>query len=288
MENKITGLVNMPNADYHAGPGISKSHLDAISGGTPLHYWSKYLDPNRERPEPTPAMVLGSAVHSAILEPDVFPTEYTTVPENAPNRPTAAQRNAKNPSTGTLLAIDYWDEFEAANKGKVILSPGDYSFCLQMRDAVNRHPLASRILGSGKAEQSFFAIDDETGELVKCRTDWLADNGLIADVKTTESASPANFGKSVANFRYYVQAAFYSDILQQLYGEAPPAFVFLAVEKTPPFAVAVYFATPEQIELGREYYRKDLNLIAECKRTGNWPGYPDEALPIELPRWFTR
>ena len=89
------GLVECSNDQYHGGPGVSKSHLDAIAGASPLHYWHKYINPNRERAEPSQALIMGSAIHSIVLEPDLFTGEYITVPEDAPKRATKAQINAK-------------------------------------------------------------------------------------------------------------------------------------------------------------------------------------------------
>jgi exodeoxyribonuclease VIII len=61
--------------------------------------------------------------------------------------------------------------------------------------------------------------------------------------------------------------------------------VFLVVEKKPPYAVAVYVLDPESIALGRAEYRRDLQLYAECKRTGVWPGYGDKIQTIGVPQW---
>src|SRR5690606_39465824 len=61
---------SMSNEEYHSLPdSISKSGLDLIAR-SPAHY--RYA----ERREPTRAMVIGTAIHAAILEPDVFATEY--------------------------------------------------------------------------------------------------------------------------------------------------------------------------------------------------------------------
>jgi hypothetical protein len=40
------------NADYHADPAISASHLKAVMQ-SPYHYWSRFLDPQRPTVEPT-------------------------------------------------------------------------------------------------------------------------------------------------------------------------------------------------------------------------------------------
>lgn len=265
------GLVEMSNDEYHAGPGISKSHLDTIAGKSPLHYWAKYLDPNRVREEPTPAMQLGSAIHCAILEPDLLAAQYVANP-GIDRRSNAGKAE--------------YAAFCAEHAGKVILPDEDYQACLRVRDAVLLHPVVRGLLAGGKAEQSFFAIDRETGELIKCRTDYLHDSGaLVVDVKSTDDASPTGFAKSVANFRYHIQPPWYFDVLEAAFGETPANWVFLAVEKKPPYAIGAYFVHPEDVRRAREVARRDLMRIIECKRAGLFPDYAAEVLPLELPRW---
>lgn len=265
------GLVECTNDEYHSGPGISKSHLDAIAGKSPLHYWHKYINPERKRNPPTPAMIMGSAVHSAILEPDLFPSEYVESP--------GFDRRTKNGKADA-------EAFEQANAGKVVLGPDDYATCLAVRDAVHRHPVASGLLHGGKAEQSFYAVDEETGELIKCRTDYLHDSGaMIVDVKTTDDASPSGFGKSAANYRYPMQTAWYNHVLDTAFGEHPANWVFLAVEKEPPFAIGIYVTEADQVERAAIAARENLLRIAECKRSGRWDDYGITPQGLLLPAW---
>lgn len=264
------GLVDCTNDEYHRGPGVSKSHLDAIAGASPKHYWHKYLNPDRVREEPTPAMVLGSAIHSAILEPDLFPLEYVADP--GINRRTNAGKAE-------------YEAFVAENAGKTVLNDEQMQTCLMVRDAVHLHPVAAGLLQGGKAEQSFYAIDNETGELIKCRTDYLAGD-LIVDVKSTEDASPDGFGKSAANFRYPMQVAWYRHVMDSAFGEHPPHWVFLAVEKKPPHAIGIYFPVAEDVQRARLACRRDLMRIVQHKRANHWPDYGAEALPLSLPPWW--
>ncbi len=266
------GLVECSNDAYHAGPGISKSHLDAIANASPLHYWHKYLNPNRERSEPTPAMIMGSAVHSAVLEPDLFPSEYVQAPQGINKRTNAGKAE--------------FAAFEEANKGKIVLEPEDWETCLAVRDAVYRHPVAGGLLTGGKAEQSFYAIDPETGELIKCRTDYMHDSGaMIVDLKTTDDASPNGFGKSAANFRYPIQTAWYNGVLDAAFGEHPTDWVFLAVEKKPPYAIGIYFTEADQVARANIAARRDLQRIVEHKRSGEWPDFGITPQPLALPAW---
>lgn len=264
------GLVERTNAQYHQGPGVSKSQLDAIASGSPRHYWHRYINPDRERDEPTPALVLGSAVHSIILEPDLFATEYVANP--------GIERRS-NAGKAEYAA------FVAENKGKTILDDDQMQTCLAIRDAVHAHPVAAGLLRGGQAEQSFYAIDAETGELIKCRTDYLAGD-LIVDVKTTEDASPNGFGKSAANFRYPVQVAWYRHVMESAFGEAPPHWVFLAVEKKPPYALGIYFPDNADVQRAALAARRDFMRIVEHKRADHWPDYGSEVLPLSLPAWW--
>jgi hypothetical protein len=70
------------NADYHADPAISASHLKAVMQ-SPYHYWSRFLDPKRPPMEPTSAMRLGSLAHCAVLEPDELSKRYAIAPDRA-------------------------------------------------------------------------------------------------------------------------------------------------------------------------------------------------------------
>lgn len=266
------GLVECTNDQYHRGPGISKSHLDKIAGASPKHYWHHYLNPDREPEEPTPAKVLGTAIHSIILEPDTFKDAY------AVNPGIDRRSNAGKAEYAAFLA-------EAGTK--TIITDDQQQACFAIRDAVHAHPLASGLLTGGKAEQSFYAVDNETGQLIKCRTDYLPDNGsMIVDVKSTDDASPSGFGKSAANFRYPVQVAWYHRVLDAAFGEHPPHWVFLAFEKDPPYAIGVYFADPVDTARAALAAQRDFMRIVEHRRSNYWPDYGTEALPLTLPTWW--
>lgn len=257
----------MNNAEYHRHPAVGKSHLDAISR-SPLHYWARYVDPNRVEPEPTAAMQLGSAVHTKILEPHLFEQEYALAP--------AVDRRTKDGKQA-------WAD--AAAGGATLLSAADWDVLLGMDDAVRRHLAASRLLGrAGAAETSHLWVDSVTGIQCKCRPDWLTEDGWVVDLKTTEDASPSGFAKSAANFRYHVQAAWYLDGLRAC-GLEPKGFIFIAVEKRPPYAVATYLAADDMIAAGQAEARRCLDRIAECRANDNWPGYGDTVQLLSLPKW---
>src|SRR5690554_8185442 len=76
----------MSNEEYHDLPdSISKSGLDLIVR-SPAHY--RFA----EHREPTRAMVIGTAIHAAILEPDVFATEYLLLRDITDRRSRSEER----------------------------------------------------------------------------------------------------------------------------------------------------------------------------------------------------
>jgi exodeoxyribonuclease VIII len=254
----------LSNAAYHDHPAVSKSHLDEVHKSG-RHYWARYLDPERVKPQPTPAMELGSGFHAMVLEPDVYENDFVTAPEI--KRTTKAGR-------------EEWAAFLNANKKKTVLTVDQVELLRSMTEAVMSHPAASTILRlKGEAEQTYTWTDDQTGEACKCRPDWHAE-GLVVDLKSTVDASPDGFAKSVNNFRYHVQANWY------LRG-TPNAeqFVFIACEKTPPFAVAVYVASPEMVAAGGRAADQDLARLAEYRRENVWPSYSNQIETLNLPRW---
>lgn len=185
------------------------------------------------------------------------------------------------------LWSDVLAEWQQNNPGRIVLTPEQWEQLHAMAAAVHAHPAAGALLTSvpGEAEKSVYWRDSTTGVLCRCRPDWWRDDNVIVDLKTTEDASPEGFAKSIANWRYDVQAAYYLDGIQQATRKRPKAFVFIAVEKKPPYGVGVYVLDSDSLELGRAQYQHDLRVYAECVRTGEWPGYGDKIQTISLPAW---
>lgn len=260
----------MTNEEYHAHPAIGNSGLTAIAR-SPAHYYAQFLAPDRQPREPTPDMEFGTAVHCAVLEPQRFESEYIAAPK--------FDRRTKQGKQDA-------EAFEAANAGRLFLPQDQLDACRRVRDSVHGNPAVSVLLASGEAERSIFWTDDDTGVQCKCRPDWLTGDGrVIVDVKTTQDARQAGFARSVFQYRYFVQAAWYLNGVSVATADRPEVFVFVAVEKQPPYAVALYFADPDMIAAGKREYRRNLTTYAECLRTDQWPAYPEQILPLSLPSW---
>lgn len=196
------------------------------------------------------------------------------------------------------VRFQLWDEIKAewlANNGhRNVLDPETWDQLHRMREAVYAHPAARAALSlPGKAEQSVYWTDKETGVLCRCRPDWWAQEaGVILDVKTTEDASLNGFRRSIEKYAYDVQDAFYNDGIKAATGKPLKQFLFLAVEKDACVidgiakGVEVYRLTDASRDLARAIYRNDLATYARCANDDHWPGYSNGMVqPIEVSSW---
>jgi len=107
--------------------------------------------------------------------------------------------------------------------------------------------------------------------------------GLVADLKTTADADPNEFGKAAFNFGYFMSAPHYIDLIKAATGE-DVKFVFVNVEKTPPYLVSVTELTDADMDRGRYQLDRAKRIYRECLAADRWPGYPPFTT-ASLPRW---
>ena len=274
------GIYELSNHDYHAGPGLSCSSFKEFLR-SPAHY-QHYLT---EKRVPTPAMVVGTAIHTAILEPDKFQDEVVVEPEFAPKKPSKTQREAKKPSPETVEAIKFWDDFQAKATGKTVISHDDYENVMGMLTGAMRCEPAVNLLKTGFPELSVYANDPEHGFLWKARPDWLTPAGAVVDVKKCQDASPKAFQRQIVNYRYHIQAALYLQVLTWATGKKHELFYFLAVEERPPHCAAAYQIDFRSVSYASLEIDKGRKRFAECLESNVWPGYSNKILPTGIPEW---
>ena len=258
----------LSNEDYHKDKAIGKSGLDKIHRSM-----NHFL-----LPQPTKAsaaLVLGSALHTSFLEPEKFDLLFIKE-EKHDGRTKEGKKNKK--------------EFEDKAKNKTILTENQWESVKEMHNALSQDKRGQNLFQDGKPEVSLFW--DELDIRCKARPDWVIGNGrILIDIKTTQDASPdpkTGFPKAIFNYRYHVQAAWYTRAATVCYGEKPESFVFVAVESSEPFNVGVYTLGMASREEGWQLatadlrkYKDWLNAPPEEKHQG----YSEEILELEIPPW---
>ncbi|AKV03169.1 Exodeoxyribonuclease VIII [Labilithrix luteola] len=265
-----TGIYRgMPADIYHArAPGVvSKTVLDILERSA-AHY-KAWLD-GHERPA-TDALELGVITHARVFEPDLFASTYVQAPDHGDQR---FKENKQKKA-----------EWKAANEGKKPVSEEHWIASEGMARSIRRHPKVAPLLSRGEAEVTARWEDLDTGIICKARADWLVPNlGIILDLKTTEDAREDAFARSCAKYRYHVQNAHY-DHGFSMAGIEIEDFVFVAVEKQPPYACAVYTLDDEAVFKGREAVDRNLRSLRDCIEVDEWPAYGNGIKKLSLPRW---
>ena len=265
MSKLSDNFITMQNSEYHAHHALGSSDVRKLMV-SPLHLKGK------EEPAVRPTyFTFGSAVHSAYLEPDRFATEYRAKP---------AEVDGQGPRTKA------YREWMDAQPPVEWLKQEDYDKTLKCVESALAHPISNELFkGEMIVEGSLFfkkwGVDCKARpDLVSCGL-----NGVtVLDLKTTTEASHAGFAKSVGNLGYHIQEWFYREALTAL-GMDVQRFIFLCVEKTPPYACAAYTIRKSHVQQACEPVRKALQSYKTAMETDVWEGYSTEVINIGVPRW---
>jgi hypothetical protein len=255
--------------NYHTDTTrISKSGLDKIRS-TPLDYWYWYLKTPKPERKQTEATLLGDCLHVALFEPHDFFKRFITPPGKIDRR--------------TKEGREKWASFQYHSQGKTVIKREMYDQVMRMTEAVQNDPLIGKLLkGDGMKEEILLWDDPATGAPCKCRLDFRHfQTNLILDLKSAggdgwTSAAPAVFARNAVKYRYHVQAPFYIDGFFHATGKKAAGFVFVVVEKDPPYKVAKYRLSNADLEVGRADYVEDLQTYMHCKEIDFWPGYSNK------------
>lgn len=254
-------IVSMPEAQYHARPEISKSGLWTIHTRTPGHF--KY-----QVKEPSKAMDFGSAIHTAVLEPHLFDAKFMRGPDDRRGNAWKAAVEMAESQGRTCLVGHEWEEAR------------------QIANRLHLDPLLKALADQTVVEQSAFWVDPEFGLDCRMRADGYATKAkLIVDLKTTTDAGYDFWSRNAANFGYHVQEDMYSDGWAAAGGGGVDGFIFVVVEKDPPYFHAIYELEPQARAEGSEIRRRAMQTYEQCLRTNTWPDYDKGVTPLNLPRW---
>lgn len=259
----------IPLETYHnVVEAISKTNLDYIHQSY-LHYLTSKLPLTLTEPVPK-CLTEGAALHSLVLTPDQFATEFKVLPEL--DRRTKAGKAYYN--------------HELA-EGKPLISSEEFSNFEEMAKAIANHPSASLLLKDGTPETSYIWTDSDTGVTCKCRPDYLQ-RLVIVDIKTCQDASYDAFQRAIIDHRYHVQGAYFLDGVHAVDGGIRD-FILIAVEKDPPYAVAVYKLDEVFIDAGRAAYKEDLKRYAtHIQNPTMWQGYDPMVVEMGAPAWIKK
>ena len=261
----------MSGDEYHACDVATHTRLEKS--------WDSFgtLHGHITKPKPpTDAMILGNAIHCALLEPDEYGRRYVVGPQF--NLRKSTDRDAR-------------DEFAAgcAKAGTIALNPKQRDAVAGAVDSAMKIELIRKVVEQdGHVEQSRFWIDSETELLCAARLDKYLQNGLAADIKTSDD--PVKFMRTFTDLAYHRQLAHYGVGLKESADFEIAAWVALVIGNKWPhecFVQAIHQATIARGELEMVYLRRKYRAACDAREADpeTW-WFAQREQSLNLPGWY--
>jgi hypothetical protein len=261
-DDKLQGQFDVSNDDYHAAPGISSTFLIDCA-----EYSVAHAKAWKENPQPaSKAMQFGTLVHMAILEPDLLNQYYRVVPSTD-------MRTKEGKACVELARLE----------GVIAITQETLDKTKAIRQSLLSTQTGRSLFDGGYAEQSFFGTDPTTELLVKAKADYINPKyKLLLDIKKTSDGRLWNIKKSIYDYGYRIQAAFYPDVINlAMKQELVTDVIWVFIEESYPHGVRFIEVKKEWREIGAELYKNALQKYNQAIETGVFPGYEDQIISID-------
>lgn len=261
MSNELTPAI------YNATDSMY-SDIDAINYSSfkhflvsPAHY-KQYLEEGQEETE---AMMLGTAIHHAVLTPTNFQSAYAEVPE-------CDKRTKEGKAT--------WAEFEANNPGKIALKNKHWNICINAAVKMHQNLFFHDIFTEEGSLVEHVGVANMYGLPIKGRIDlYNPYRNICVDLKSLgKPPTLENCRSAVFNNGYHIQACFYSQIIKAIYGKYP-TFYFGFIEKKEPFTIGFVQLSQFWMNLGFNVIEREFSRLANCKLLDTWPSFSHSEVP---------
>lgn len=278
------GIVDMPEADYHAdpcpAPSLSASIAKIIApppvgAGSMRHAWQAHprLNPAFE-PENSHAFNIGKAAHALVLG-DV--RQFVIIDaESYGKKADQAARDEAYEAGAVPLLVPQWRQVQ------------NIAAAVRAQLDVHDDDSAAFVPGLGKPEQSLFWREGDIW--CRARFDWMPHAGnVFYDFKTTgQSAHPDEWQRQAFKLGYNIQAAFYLRGLKALRGIEGAHFRFVVVEADPPHALSVVEMKPHAMERANMVAEYAIGWWSWCLRHNAWPAYAARTAYIDEPAYIAK
>ncbi len=255
---------NVPMGEYRQWEGFGASDLKAFRIGPPALVPWRRSHPFIE----TDATRLGTAAHCAIIEPAAFGARFVHKPEGM----TFASKEGKD-----------WKASVAP--GVTILTNDEWIQVRQLVDAFASKPLALESLANATGlEHSLAWSDPDTGLAMKARPDWYEAGGFVTDLKITRHAAAQSIQLRAFTEGWMHQLAHYQAGLMEC-GVKIRGGRLVMINPEPPQEFRVYCVELKQDAIGLLHLENERTVaaLAECAKSGDWPGAPDEWTQVDVP-----
>jgi hypothetical protein len=252
--------------EYHASAAIGSSDIrDFLRSPRLFKDKRDGLVPDDD----TPAKLMGTLTHLAMLEPERFRQSIAIKPE------------------GMSFATKDGKEWKEAHKGREIIKQDDYTAIHMMQQ---RMPAECRAaLSSGRSEVTVRTM--MAGLAVQCRVDhWDESADILYDLKSIDAIE--NVAREIYKRGYHIQAEWYRRVVatERRRGDTDmlrmPGFVLIFCEKAFPFRWRIVELDPDYVAIAEAAIGDALHGINARIVSGCWDDAESLYLTASPPHWL--
>lgn len=259
------------NETYHADKTWLSSSQIKVALNSPYYYKHFVLD-GKGTKKGSDSKSFGSVVHTMILEPELFDSEYAVFDDSKLDMRRTADKARK-------------EIFTQDNPGKIIISKDTYDKAQLCHDSVFSHPKAKELLElpDSESESSCYAEDSVTlldGEVVdmkfRVRPDRMCRSKLvIVDLKTAKAADLQGFSRDAIGhygYSYELSAFMYMKVLAKLLNVdiMDIEWWWIVVKNDEPYETAVYKMSLPTFLQGKKKFDHAVRNIITAERMQDW------------------
>lgn len=259
------------NADYHANETHRSCSRVKTFLDSPLLYHQRYIAKTLP-PLSGSALEHGTLLHRWFEEGDDF-LELLVVPPSSTLT-----------STGLVgKEAEKWAKNEAPD-GAVVVSPKERAQIVAEVAAIKGHPAATELRSRIVERELSVYWTTACGHNLKNRFDAFTSDGLVLDLKTTREADIlAGFWKSVVDFKYHLQDAWYRRGMEACGMEAAPLH-FIVISTSLPHDCQVVTLPASVVVEGQRLMDKALADLRVREELDWWlPDCHGEVVELSFP-----
>lgn len=289
-------------SDYAKSPELNMSALCNMLK-SPAHFqWAK------QNPKDSKSLAKGRAIHTLVLEPNLFWETYVVEPRKEDYKYVTADdlkplleklglkaQKTKGKTIEAILAhasveqedvsqIYDLDLEKIQSCGKEILSFTEYSEAKAVAESVLKSPKINNMIQKGQAEVSIFL--EVLGVPMKFRPDLMAPD-FIVDLKTCRSCDERSFQRDFVDYNYDIKLAAYQYACEQITGKKPTVIV-LAAETVDEYDYQVFKIDQDFLDIGLKKFFKLVEQYKECQKKNEWPGLDKSIKILCAPEWYLK
>lgn len=286
-------LKNLNRADYDSIDAFNASRLSLLLKSPRLYQLNQV--------EETDSMRLGTAIHTAYLEPTKFKQSYVVEPSQVETQ--ERDKNGKVVKDG----VKVWQPYNARMKdhkewmagwrdaqekrGAIVLDDKEMGSVTGVLNSIHEEIKfpppkdcisIQELLATKDVELT--AVGEINGRKVKARADLLVNTRLgktVVDIKKTSAIFSDEFCNKVDKFNYDLQAAFYKAAF------GADAFVWLCCGSDAPFMVVPYDADLF-LEAGAKKIDKCFETYDRCTAENYWPWHTRGVEKLVPSAWYMK